>query len=311
LTRRFTARKPTFRIEERAGSRGMKFRRMKSLKDGDRKAGRPAGKLDGGRVAFLILFSLCGQLLFGGDDSVSGSASICILNRYIFRGYRIGAGSVVVQPALSVSYLGFSASFWGNIDTDEKATPCFVPDRPGQKSFNETDLVLSYSRSLGKFELTAGFIYYGTKYTAETEEIYAAASYNIFGKPTLTVYRDIGAYPGTYFLLAIGQSFPLARNVTLDVGASAAYFSGDSDYWRTYLPSAGNYTGKIYRALHDGTAKVGLTFPLGKSLGLQAVAQYVFPLSEAAARTFDDHSYNINGPLADVWVLGAILTWGF
>ena len=86
-------------------------------------------------------------------------------------------------------------------------------------SFNETDLVLSYGRSLGKLDLSAGFIYYGTNYVAETQEIYAAVSYAIFGRPTLAVYRDIGAYPGTYFLLSIGQSFPLTKRVTLDAGS--------------------------------------------------------------------------------------------
>jgi hypothetical protein len=268
-------------------------------------------KLAGRKIAVLALLIASGQLLLAGDDSVSGSASVGVLNRYIFRGYRIGAASVVVQPALSVSYRGFSASFWGNIDADEGATPSFVPDRPGQMSFNETDLVLCYSHTLGRLGLTAGFIYYGTKYTAETQEIYAAASYDILGKPTLTVYRDIGAYPGTYFLLSVGQSFPLVRKVTLDLGASAAYFSGSGDYWRTYLASAGSYTGKIYRAFHDGMAKAGLTFPLGKGLGLQAVVQYFFPLSAAAARTIEGLSYNINGALADVWVFGTILTWGF
>jgi hypothetical protein len=284
---------------------------MKPLRDRERRIERPAGKLYGGRVSLLILLIFFGRFLFGGDDTVSGSAALSVLNRYIFRGYRIGGGSAVVQPALAVSYNGFSASFWGNIDAHEKATPCFVPDRPGQISFNETDLVLSYGRAWGKLGLTAGFIYYGTKYAAETQEIYATASCDVIGKPTLSVFRDISAYPGTYFLFTVGQSFLVVNNVTLDLGASAAYFSGDSDYWHTYRQGAGSYTGKIYRGLHDGMAKVGLTFPLGKSLGLQAVAQYFFPLSAAAAGTIDGHSYNVNGSLADVWVYGTILTWGF
>ena len=89
------------------------------------------------------------------------------------------------EPALSASYQGFSISFWGNIDMREKATPCFVPDRPGRKSFNETDLTSSYSRNLGRFGLTAGFIYYGTKYTAETQELYAGASWMSLENPLL------------------------------------------------------------------------------------------------------------------------------
>ncbi|HVP90584.1 MAG TPA: hypothetical protein VMS75_05140 [Terriglobales bacterium] len=259
----------------------------------------------------FVCFTVSAGPPLSGDGAVSGSASLGVLNRYIFRGYRIGGGGVVIEPALSVSCRGFSLSFWGNIDTEEKATPCFAPDRPGRLSFNETDLTLTYACNLGKVGLTAGFIYYGTKYTAETQELYAAASLNIFGKPTLTVFRDINAYPGTYFLLSAGHSLNLAEKLTLDLNGSAAYFAGSGGYWRTYLASAGAYVGEKYRAFHDGTAKAGLTYRIAKDIGLQAGVQYVFPLSSAARRTLQGHPYNINGPLANLLVFGTTLTWGF
>ena len=267
---------------------------------------RPAGL--GLVSAFLLAASLSGDPL---PAAVTGSASLGAFNRYVFRGYRLGRDSLVLEPSLAVSYRGFSATFWGNIDTRETATACFVPDRPGRKSFDEVDLTLSYARSVGKIGLTAGFIYYGTKFTAETQELYVGASLDIPGRPTLTVFRDIDSYPGTYFLLSLAHSVPLKKKVTLDLGASAAYFSGSADYWRTYLPSAGSYTGEKYRALHDGMIKAGVTYSLGKSLGLQGGAQFTFPLSAAAARTVDGHSYNINGYLAPVLVVGTTLTFGF
>ena len=242
---------------------------------------------------------------------VTGSASLGTLNRYIFRGYRLGRDSFVLEPAMSVTYRGFSATFWGNIDLKEKDTACFAPDRPGRKSFNETDLTLSYARSLGKFGLTAGFIYYGTKYTAETQELYIGASLDVPGKPALTIYRDIDAYAGTYFLLTLAHSLALKRGMTLDLGASAAYFAGSADYWRTYLPSAGSYVGERYKAFHDGMVKAGITFPLARNLGLQTLAQFYFPLSAAARRTIAGHSYNINGHLASVLVFGTTLTFAF
>lgn len=265
----------------------------------------------GGLVLISIValtITLSGEAL---PAPVTGNASLGIFNRYIFRGYRLGRDSVVFEPALSVSYRGFSAIFWGNIDTKEKATPCFAPDRPGRISVNETDLTLSYARDLGRFGLTAGFIYYGTKYTDETQELYVGVSLNVPGKPTLTIYRDIDACPGTYFLLSLAQSVALKRGITLDLGASAAYFSGSADYWRTYLPSAETYAGEKYRAFHDGVIKAGLTFPLGKNLSLQAGTQFYFPLSAAARRTIEGHSYNINGHLASVLVFGTTLTFGF
>ncbi len=257
---------------------------------------------------FALAVSLSGET---APRSVTGSASLGAFNRYIFRGYRLGRDSIVFEPALSISCSGFSAIFWGNIDMKEKATPCFAPDRPGRKSFNEADLTLSYGRNLGRFGLTAGFIYYGTKYTAETQELYIAASLDVPGKPTLTIYRDIDAYPGTYFLFSLAHSVALKKRITLDLGASAAYFSGSADYWRTYLPGAGSYVGEKYRAFHDGAIKAGLTFALGKNLGLQAGAQFWFPLSAASGRTIEGHSYNINGHLASVLVLGTTLTFGF
>jgi hypothetical protein len=267
-----------------------------------------------GSVCLVLVGTLAPTLILSGESapaSVTGSASLGTFNRYVFRGYRLGRNSVVFEPALSVYYRGFSAAFWGNIDMREKATPCFSPDRPGRTSFNETDLTLSYARNLGKLGLTAGFIYYGTKFTAETQELYVGASLNVPGKPTLTVYRDIDAYPGTYFLLSLAHSIPLNKGIILDLAASAAYFSGSADYWRTYLPSAGSYAGEKYRAFHDGMLKAGLTLPLIGNLGLQVGAQFYFPLSAAARRTIDGHSYNINGHLARVLVFGTTLVFGF
>jgi hypothetical protein len=267
-----------------------------------------------GAAGLALLASLALAVALSGEtDSgpVTGSLSLGTFNRYIFRGYRLGRDSIVFEPALSVSFRGFSAIFWGNIDMREKATPSFLPDRPGRKSFNETDLTLNYTYNSGAFGLSAGFIYYGTKYTAETQELYVGASLAVPGKPTLTIFRDIDAYPGTYFLLSMAHSMALKKGIILDLGVSAAYFSGSADYWRTYLPSAGGYAGEKYRAFHDGMIKAGLTIPLAKNLGLQAVTQFCFPLSAAARRTIEGHSYNVNGHLASVLVFGTTLTFGF
>jgi hypothetical protein len=256
----------------------------------------------------LLAVSLSGET---AASPVTGSASLGALNRYIFRGYRLGRDSFVLQPALTVSYAGFSATFWANLDMKEKATECFVPDRAGRKSLDETDLTLSYARSFGKLGLTAGFIYYATKFTAETQEMYVGASLDIPGKPTLAICRDIAAYPGTYILFSIAHSVALTRRMGLDLGASAAYFAGSSDYWRTYVASAGSYTGGRYHAFHDGMLKAALTFPLTTGLVLQAGTQLYFPLSAAAGRMVDGHPYNINGQLKTVLVLGTVTTFSF
>lgn len=244
------------------------------------------------------------------EDKVTGSASVGVFNRYIFRGYEIGSHSIVIQPALSISYKGFSGSLWGNIDSNERATQSFVPDKAGHKSLNETDLTLSYTYAIDKLSLTAGYIYYAMK-PGDTEELFLIASYDTLLKPTLSVYRDITSYPGTYFNLSLSHSITVYKNITLDLGASAGYFVGSDDYWNTYESSTGDYTGKKYSAFHDGMVKAGFTIPVAKNLAIQPLAQYWFPLSSKAKRSVDGNSYNHNGKLDDTFVSGINLTLSF
>jgi hypothetical protein len=263
-----------------------------------------------GLLAFgLLMGSALGAA--AEENPVTGSANLGVFSKYIFRGYELSDDSVILQPGMSLAYKGFSASFWGNIDSDEHGTQSFTPDRPGRKSFNETDLTLAYSRSFGPFSLTGGYIYYGTKYASETEEIFGSVSYDTYGKPTFAVYRDITSYPGTYLNLSLSHSLKVWGEITLDLGASAGYFAGSSNYWKTYESSTGGYTGKKYSAFHDGMLLAGLTFPIGKFLAVQPVVQYWFPLSSEAKRKIDGNSYNPNGYLDDNLVFGVNAKFSF
>ncbi|MDW7972406.1 MAG: hypothetical protein RMI01_04285 [Thermodesulfovibrio sp.] len=245
------------------------------------------------------------------EDKVTGSVSLGAYTRYIFRGYELSSDSVVIQPSVTVSYKGFSVNYWGNIDSNETATQSFVPDRPGRKSFNESDLTLSYTYTIDKLSLTGGYIYYGTKYTKETEEVFLSLSYDIISKPTLTIYRDISTYPGTYVNLSFSHSFEVYKDITFDLATSFGYFKGDDDYWRTYESSTGKYTGKKYNAFHDGKIQAGFTIPVMKNLTVQPVVQYWFPLSNKAKRIVDGTPYNPSGHLDDTWVAGVGITFSF
>ncbi len=253
------------------------------------------------------------------EAKVTGSGALGVYNRYVFRGYEIGKSGLVMQPSLTGSYKGFSASFWGNIDTNQRSTKTadFSSESADhKKGWNETDLTLSYTYPIGKLSLTGGYIYYNTKYALETEEVFATASLDVIGKPSLSIYRDIANYPGTYLNLAFAHSFPLVKEMTLDLGASFGYFIGAENYWKTYETSTGAYTGGKYKGLHDGMVKAGLTVPVTKSLVIQPVVQYWFPLSskvkkEYANGTDTDDSYNPNGPVKRNFVYGVGLTYSF
>ncbi|MBF0536908.1 MAG: hypothetical protein HQL03_01500 [Nitrospirae bacterium] len=230
-----------------------------------------------------------------------------LLNRYIFRGYELSTKSLVIQPDILVSLQGFSLEYWGNLDTKERATQSFAPDRPDRESYNETDLTLRYTKSFDKLSLTAGYTYYGLQYAKQTQEVFVLGSYDVPSNPTISIYRDIDGYPGTYFNLKFSQSFPVYKyngnDITFDAGACFGYEAGSSNFWST-LSSSGKYTGSRYNALHDGMISGGFTIPLAKNLNIQPLVQYWYPLSNKAHREIKGLSYNPNGKLDSTVVYG-------
>ena len=246
---------------------------------------------------------------------VTGSVSFTGLNKYIFRGAEISARSVVLEPSVTINYKGFSLNVWGNIDTDQHATQVFVPGKDGSgeghKSFNETDLTLSYTYNIDKLALTGGYIYYGTEYAQQTQELYVSTTYDMIAHPTISIYRDIDANPGLYVNLSFSQSLPVAKmpngDMTVDLGASFGYYNISS------LTPAN----KTYSALHDGMVKVGLTVPVAKNVVVQPITQYWFPLSGKAHHdqlvTVDGSIFN-NNPAAHIdntFVFGVGATLSF
>ena len=252
--------------------------------------------------------------------AVTGTASLSVLNKYIFRGYEINRGSFVVQPYTSVSYKGFSVSFWGNVDSRSHGTPTVNPaarNMDGKREWNETDLTLSYTYTAGKCSLTGGWIYYALKYADETEELFLSGTYDMLLKPTLAVYQDYRSYPGTYVNFSVGHSIKVYKENTLDLAASWGYERGKGSFWQTYSRSAaaaGNpnpYTGSVYRAPHDGMVKAGFTIPVTAKVSLQPFAQYWYPLSSKASRTIDGNPYNPNGNIGTVFVTGLTAAYNF
>jgi hypothetical protein len=252
------------------------------------------------------------------EDKVTGTASVTVLNRYIFRGYQIGKSGLVIQPSLSASYKGFSATYWGNIDTNQRNTTSAVFADEGHKGFNEADLTLSYTYTVEKFSLTGGYIYYDLRYANSTEEFFVTLAYDMLTKPTFSMYQDINAYPGTYMNLSFAHSFSLPKDITVDLGASFGYEAGQGRYWQTFQPATGDYTGSKYKGFHDGMVKAGLTIPVTKAFLVQPLVQYYFPLSGDSNRTYGINPatglripYNPNGYLTSNWVYGVNFAFNF
>lgn len=268
-------------------------------------------------VFFLVFFFSVSQGSCGEEKKdISGSASTGIYNQYIFRGYEIGKSGLVIQPSMTLSLKGFSATLWGNLDTNQRNTKTATFNQEFKKGWNETDLTLSYTYTIKDLSLTGGYIYYGTRYADETEELFLTLAYKTIASPTLTIFRDITSYKGTYINLGLSHSFPLYKDTTLDIASSLGYFMGESDYWKTYNRTTGLYDGKKYRGFHDGMVKAGLTIPVKKVILIQPSVQYWFPLSSDAKKEYPaiadiKDSYNPNGPVKYSFVYGVAFTYNF
>lgn len=266
----------------------------------------------------LIFISVFFPQITKGEQTkdLSGSVSLGTYNQYIFRGYEIGKSGLVVQPSMSLTLKGFSATIWGNLDTNQRNTKTATFNQEFKKGWNETDLTLSYTYTIKDLSITGGYIYYGTKYADETEEFFIKLAYKTIANPSITVYRDITNYKGTYINLGLSHSFPLLKDITLDLESGFGYFIGESDYWRTYNRSTATYTGSKYKGLHDGMVKAGLSIPVTKAFTIQPSVQYWFPLSNDAKKEYPTagdikDSYNPNGPVKYNLVYGVGFTYSF
>jgi len=204
------------------------------------------------------------------EERPTADFSVAFLSQYIWRGYAFSDDSAVIQPSGTISYYGFSVGLWGNLDTH-------LDDGSGHGTsvFNETDLTISYDHSFGPVSLGVGYIYYGLEGVPDSQEVYASVGYDILLSPTLTVYREVSNYPSWYINLGISHSFELPKGISLNLGASAGYYSYDDIY------EAGGKSHK-YHNFHDGLISASLDIPLGKYFTVSPMIAYSFPLSDDA-----------------------------
>lgn len=201
------------------------------------------------------------------EDKPTADLTMGAYSKYVWRGFELSKDSMVLEPSMTVAYKGFSANLWGNLDTDHYTL--------GSNKWTETDLTLAYERTVGPVDLSAGYIYYGVDSAvgANTQEIYASAGLSTLLKPTLSVYRDIDAFPGWYITLAVSHSLPVTDKLNLDLGAHIAYLAADDS------SSYATNDGSTYSALHDGLLYASMTFPVNEYVSITPQLNYSFPLS--------------------------------
>ncbi|HID30227.1 MAG TPA: hypothetical protein EYP19_09500 [Desulfobacterales bacterium] len=193
------------------------------------------------------------------EKKPSADFSVSALSAYIWRGQELSRDSIVVQPSTTVSYRGFSANLWGNLDTD----PYAAQDDP---KWTETDFALSYGKHFGLLGMEAGYIYYALQgVDADSQEVFVTLSLDTLLSPGLTVYRDFDTYEHWYFLLGILHSVEITQSVHLELSGSLSYLKSLDAYAYPEIDSCAP-TGDKLENFHDGVISASLPI---------AVAEYI------------------------------------
>jgi len=236
------------------------------------------------------------NVVYAEEEGPTASADVAILSQYIWRGQELSRDSIVIQPSMTISYMGFSANLWGNLDTDQ-----YKSDE--DDNWNETDFTLSYGKEFGMLSVEGGYIYYGLDGCEDTQEIFVSLGLDTFLSPSLTVYKDIDAYPSWYFLLGISHAFEITEKVSLELSGSVSYLlsKDDDDYPEI---DNGTPTGDEFENFHDGVISASLPIAVTKYMTITPTLSYTFPLSSDASDEMEWRSKKGND---DNFIYGGVI----
>ncbi len=147
---------------------------------------------------FAIIFVLFVITPFTLAAQVTFSPSVDLWNEYSWRGFHL-ADAPVVQPGLDIGIEGTGLSFniWGS---------WAVSDRDKYAAADEIDFTASYSRSIGKASLTAGFIHYqflDLDSDNNTQEVFLSYAPGLeLLNPSVTLYYDLNLAEDFYIELS-------------------------------------------------------------------------------------------------------------
>ena len=219
-------------------------------------------------VMLLATCMLTSQAM--AEDKPTAEFSTSVLSKYVWRGFAFSEDSIVIQPSMTVAYKGLSVNLWGNLDTDQQ--------NDDTNNWNETDLTISYNKSFGKLGATVGYIYYALDSVDDSQEVFLSLSYDTLLSPTLSVYREFAHYPHWYITADISHSFPVTKDISLDLGGLISYQISDD---ASAYPD-GKDTDDEFSGLHHAELSASLSIPVNNYITVSPQIAYTFPLGSDA-----------------------------
>ncbi len=242
------------------------------------------------RLCLFLWFVLAGCLFFSGGvkaaEKPSADYTVDFLSQYIWRGFALSDDSVVIEPSVTISYLGFYTNLWGNYDTDQ--------DTDGEANWNETDFTFGYTYEglpLG-LSLDVGGIYYALDSSKDSFELFAGLSGTCPKTGIslgITVYREISHYPGWWIAISGEREFKLPyADTSLNLSLEAMYLASDDEGAYPDPDDPGDeFTDWLYLKLG-----AELNIPLGEYFILTPKVYYNFSLTNDADDLLEDGSWD-------------------
>jgi len=208
------------------------------------------------------------------DMEVSVSADIAVVDKYIWRGFRLD-GDKSIQPAFNVGIGPIEGGFWGSFDTQSNDS----------LDSDEVDGWIGISQDLGFIDdtmaavsVSAGHTWYsfpkgntGLSDGSHTNEFYAGISVDTLLSPSFTWYHDYenessGGADGNYYIFSVSHSFDICdrTGITLDIGEELGFVD------EAFINGDGGYS----------TTSVGLTIPLTDSVTISPMLAYTVPFGD-------------------------------
>jgi uncharacterized protein (TIGR02001 family) len=212
-------------------------------------------------ASLFLIISAFATMAMAEESKFSGYASVDVMSNYVWRGIK-SSPNMAIQPSVGIAYGGFSTNLWGNYDVQNS-------------NATETDLTLDYGVSFDKLGVNVGYIYYAFDGPPDTQEVYLGASYDMLLQPKLAVYWDYDQGDGAFVIASIGHSFDLAKDLPLNLGASASYNINNK------IMGPGE-DGGAFSNFYNAELSASVGIPVTSHVSLTPKIAYSFALSDDA-----------------------------
>jgi hypothetical protein len=223
-------------------------------------------------LAAVMAVGILAGSSYAEEPKVTGFASVDVMSNYVWRGIKV-SNSWVVQPSVGITYGDFGANIWGNYDSD--VAEVTSNGETGHGEMTETDFTLTYAKSIGKFTLGGGYIYYAFDGYNDTQEVFASAAYDMLLNPTLTVYYDYDEGNGAFITASVSHTFSLPKDMSLKLGALVSYNIENG------IMGFDN-NGDKFSNFYNAELNTALTIPVTKAISVTPKMAYSFALSNDA-----------------------------